>query len=171
MQAESAEVVSFTQDSFAFDGIVIFEDVRGSGAPCSVHLDPYSSICFDVAHLTGLVSVRFDQPERVVDEAVADGCNACLARAPPDRLQKCVARRWDAQTKRELVERVDYRFLERGSRPGRGRGALSSPRAFRICGAWVASHRRVRSARGLPPPNQYSPNASWPAVTARRTME
>ena len=72
-QAEPAGEVSFAQDSLALDGIVVVGDVRGTGAPCSVHLDPYPGICLDVAHPLGVVSVRRDQPERVVDEAIADG--------------------------------------------------------------------------------------------------
>ena len=44
------------------------------------------------------------------------------------------------------------------------------PKAARISGPCVASQSRVRSARGLPPPRQYSPNASWPAATAPRTI-
>jgi hypothetical protein len=134
LQAEAAPAAGATKDAGALLGVVVVQDVRGSGTPARARQaapDAHPGVGLDVLHVLGAAALLRDDPEGVALKAIADRSHAQPSSASARRLQESVAGRRDPQRERELVERVDHRSLEPVGDP-MSRSALVRARGWRI---------------------------------------
>ena len=104
------------QPALALAGMVIGQQIGCAGVPAGVQpvaeLDSHARILCDVANVPGFGSVLGDDPELIPDASVTHGSAAGLSGLAADGFQERVSRRGNPQNKKELVGRIQNKFLK-----------------------------------------------------------